>query len=259
MKTTSAPSAPSVQREQPVGDGSVPRMELTDWAQRFGLVAGLTTRGDRFNLGLSTQDDVGQVMTRWRAFRAAVAGSFPAVVLSHQMHGTAIAWHPSAGNGWTLLDGFDAHATAASGVLLTVTVADCIPVYLAVPEQGVIALAHAGWRGIAGGLLTRVLSAVGEVAAIRMGDIVMHCGVGICGSCYEVGSEVAGALLGSARPGQSRVDLRGVLAAQAAALGVGSVSVSPWCSAHDRDLFFSHRASRGTDGRMVAYLGRPLA
>jgi copper oxidase (laccase) domain-containing protein len=55
------------------------------------------------------------------------------------------------------------------------------------------------------------------------------------------------------------VDLRGVLAEQARDLGVEQVTISPWCSAHDRERFFSHRASRGGEGRMVAYLGLPRA
>lgn len=97
----------------------------------------------------------------------------------------------------------------------------------------------------------------------------MHCGVGICGACYEVGPEVLdqlGATPDPLGPGASagprssgRADLRALLAGQAAALGLGAVSVSPWCSAHDRAQFFSHRASGGRDGRMIAYLGLPLA
>jgi len=55
------------------------------------------------------------------------------------------------------------------------------------------------------------------------------------------------------------VDLRAVLVQQARALGLTELSVSPWCSAHDREQFFSHRASGGRDGRMVAYVGMPLA
>jgi copper oxidase (laccase) domain-containing protein len=54
-----------------------------------------------------------------------------------------------------------------------------------------------------------------------------------------------------------RLDLRAVLAQQARDLGIEEVSISPWCSAEGRDRFFSHRASGGRDGRMVAYLGRP--
>jgi copper oxidase (laccase) domain-containing protein len=86
----------------------------------------------------------------------------------------------------------------------------------------------------------------------------MHCGVGICGDCYEVGSEVLEGvgLRGDGR-GPWTVDLRERLAVQARSLGVDALSSSAWCSAHHRPLFFSHRASRGTDGRMVAYLGLP--
>jgi copper oxidase (laccase) domain-containing protein len=59
--------------------------------------------------------------------------------------------------------------------------------------------------------------------------------------------------------GAGHADLRALLAGQAAALGLGAVSVSPWCSGHDRAQFFSHRASGGRDGRMIAYVGLPLA
>lgn len=59
--------------------------------------------------------------------------------------------------------------------------------------------------------------------------------------------------------GPWQVDLRGVLVEQARALGLLEVSTSQWCSAHDRPRFYSHRASRGSDGRMVAYLGIPTS
>ena len=147
-------------------------------------------------------------------------------------------------------------------------------------RYGVVALLHAGWRGTAAGILERGVELVKRHGFVRAADVVMHCGVGICGSCYEVGSEVLERLtpgrrprvnpgeagLGTAgqRPRVSRteglpghVDLRGVLIQQAAELGLSEVSVSPWCSAHDREHFFSHRASGGRDGRMVAYLGLP--
>ena len=57
-------------------------------------------------------------------------------------------------------------------------------------------------------------------------------------------------------PGPVRLDLRAVLVEQARALGVERVTMSPFCSAEAPARFFSHRASRGRDGRMVAYLGR---
>lgn len=249
--------------EQSAGDAAVPRLELAEWAERYGLVAGITIRGHGFGLGLWSDDTVGQVMTRWRAFHAAVQRSFPAVVTGHQVHGTAVHWQEQRSNGWLLLDGVDGHATAAEGVLLTVTVADCIPVYLAVPQKGAVALLHAGWRGVAAAVLERGVEALKRHAFARGDDIVMHCGVGICGECYEVGPEVAarfsGGTTGGGETGQQHIDLRAILVQQARRLGIAQVSVSSWCSAHHRERFFSHRASAGRDGRMVAYLGRPLA
>ena len=245
--------------EVPAGDAAVPRLELSEWAARYGIVAGITTRAGGFSLGLWSEESTGQVMTRWRAFRAAQQRSFPAVVLSHQVHGTEVRWHDAPTDGWLILDGVDGHATGRRGVLLTVTVADCIPIYLAVPEKGAIALLHAGWRGTAAGILERGVGVLRRQAFVKATDIVMHCGVGICGRCYEVGSEVAGVLMGATATAPMQVDLRALLVRQAQDLGIGAVTVSPWCTAHDHERFFSHRASRGGDGRQVAYLGSPIA
>jgi len=249
-------------REAAVADPAVPRLDLTEWATRYGIVAGITTRGHGFSLGLWSAEPVGQVMSRWRAFRAAMGGgSFPAQVLSHQVHGSEVRWHDRTANGgdWLILDGADGHATTVPGLLLTITVADCIPIYLAVPDKGAIALLHAGWRGTAGGIVERGVEILKRYAFASAHDMVMHCGVGICGDCYEVGSEVAEKLGEPRRDRPAHIDLRAILAAQAAELGVGVVTVSPWCTAHDRAQFFSHRASGGADGRHVAYLGRPIA
>jgi YfiH family protein len=195
-------------------------------------------------------------MTRWRALRRSLHG-FSAFVLGNQVHGTEIG---SVGTmrGWVHVEGIDGWVTTAPGVLLTVTVADCIPVYLAVPGKGV-ALLHAGWRGTAGGILERGLQRLLAETGAASPDVVMHCGIGICGNCYEVGSEVmSGCGHPAEGPGPWHLDLRDTLAGQATRLGIVQATVSPHCSAHDRPTFYSHRASRGTDGRMVAYLGAPL-
>jgi copper oxidase (laccase) domain-containing protein len=87
----------------------------------------------------------------------------------------------------------------------------------------------------------------------------MHCGVSICGTCYEVDSQVFDAF-GVPTPAEGRgpLDLRAQLARQALELGITTITTSAWCTAHDRAHFFSHRASAGADGRLVAYLGMPL-
>jgi YfiH family protein len=235
------------------------RFELTRWRTELGLVAGITARGSEgergFDLGLWSEAPVGEVMSRWRLFRSAMAG-FSTVVLGNQVHGTEVRTVDGAG-GWLQIEGVDGWVTTARGVLLTVTVADCIPVYLVVPGRGV-ALLHAGWRGTAGGILERGAMTLATAARVDLADMIMHCGIGICGECYEVGSEVmAGCGLPVDGAGPWQVDLRGVLAEQAGTLGIRAVTRSARCSAHERPIFYSHRASRGADGRMVAYLGMP--
>jgi polyphenol oxidase len=208
-------------------------------------------------LGLWSDAPVGEVMSRWRAFRRSLS-DFDAVVLGNQVHGVVVETVEGA-RGWVQVEGVDGWVTTERGVLLTVTVADCIPVYLMVPERG-IALLHAGWRGTAAGILQAGIERLLEVTEAPVGDVLMHCGVGICGACYEVGSEVmVGCGLAAPGPGPWHLDLRQHLAASARRLGVREVTVSGWCSAHDRPSFYSHRASRGSDGRMVAYLGMPRA
>lgn len=254
--------------------GAFPRYELTEWREKYGVVAGIT--GRPFDLGLWSDQPVGQVMTRWRQFRDGMG--FSTYVLGNQCHGTDVRWHdaPDAAvhapshaavnavshavvhppNSLTISDRIDGHATDAPDTCLLVTVADCIPVYLLEPKKKVIALLHSGWRGTAGGILGKGLALLRERAGVEPQDLVMHLGVGICGKCYEVGAEVIeGVGLRADGDGPWHVDLRERIAHRAREAGVRDISISEWCSAHDRDQFFSHRASKGKDGRMVGYLG----
>jgi purine-nucleoside/S-methyl-5'-thioadenosine phosphorylase / adenosine deaminase len=243
-------------REIPI-PGSIPRFEIPGWRERYHVIGGITGRGSKsgrgFDLGLWSHEPVSEVMSRWLGFRREMS-EFSAIALGNQVHGVQLMVL-DAGRGWIQVEGIDGWITKTPGILLTVTIADCIPLYLVVPGRGV-ALLHAGWRGTTGGILrlglTRLLEAVGGSAS----DVVMHCGVGICGPCYEVGSEV---MQGCGAPAEGKgpwhLDLRHHLMAQARALGLTQVTASDWCSAHDRSRFYSHRASGGSDGRMVAYMG----
>lgn len=241
-------------------DGAVPRYELPEWRERFGVVAGITVRGngaEPFDLGLAgCQAPVGKVLSRWRALRAGVPG-FSGVVVSQQVHGNTVLWHDGI-RGMVIEDGADGHATATPGVLLAISAADCVPVYMVDPVGRAVALVHAGWRGTAAGILGQGLQLLlGRGTQVE--NVIMHCGIGICGLCYEVSSEVLTACGDPAPAGVKRgLDLRAVLKRQASELGVDTVSTSHLCSAHGGAQFFSHRASGGADGRMIAYLGFPL-
>jgi YfiH family protein len=251
-------SQSSFLRETPVS-GIVPRFEIPGWSERYGVVAGITGRGSEpgrgFDLGLWSSEPVGDVMTRWLTFRREMA-DFRAVVLGNQVHGVEVM-RVDGGRGWTQMEGIDGWITTQPGILLTVTIADCVPVYLLAPSRGV-ALLHAGWRGTAEGILRVGLERLRGETGCPVQEIVMHCGIGICGECYEVGSEVMrGCGVPAHGPGPWHIDLREQLVKQARVLGLDHVTTSAWCSAHDRPRFYSHRASHGMDGRMVAYVGMP--
>lgn len=236
--------------------GPVPRLELPAWRDHK-VVAGITWRGTAdppFDLGLSgTRTPVSRVMENWHRF----VESFPefrSVTLGRQVHGTEIRWQQPA-CGLVVQQAIDGHATEEPATLIAITVADCVPVYLVDPVGRRAALVHAGWRGTAAGILPKAIELLKGRGSV-VDNLLVHCGVGICGRCYEVGSEVFQAL-GLPRPesGKARLDLREVLGRQAKQAGVSHVSTSDHCSAHEATLFFSHRGSGGLDGRMVAYLG----
>jgi YfiH family protein len=256
VKGAPAPFVTSELREVPVA-GSVPRFEIPNWREQYGVTAGITGRGTEpgrgFDLGLWSDAPVGEVMSRWRAFRRELP-EFSAVALGIQVHGVEVL-NLDAGRGWIQVEGIDGWITTAPSILLTVTIADCVPVYLVVPGQAV-ALLHAGWRGTAGGILGRGVERLRGSTGSSTADIIMHCGVGICGPCYEVGSEVMQGC-GAAVEGQGpwHLDLRDRLMDQGRQLGLEQITTSGWCSAHDRSSFYSHRATGGVDGRMVAYIG----
>lgn len=236
--------------------GPVPRLELPAWREHK-VVAGITWRGTAqppFDLGLSgTRTPVSQVMENWQR----LVESFPefrSITMARQVHGTEIRWQQPA-CGFVVQQGIDGHAVEAPATLIAVTVADCVPVYLIDPLGRRAALVHAGWRGTAANILPKAIEELKARGSV-VDNLLVHCGVGICGRCYEVGSEVFQALgLPGPAGGKGRLDLRKVLATQAKQAGVSHVSISDHCSAHEAALFFSHRGSGGLDGRMVAYLG----
>lgn len=245
-----------VVRELPT-DG-VPGFSHPGWLRRFPwLVQGTTARGDPddpFDLGLFTETASSlSVLERWDVLRS-FTGLF-CVYHAHQVHGAAVRFHRRAPPGLHLADPCDGHAAVDAGVLLTVSVADCVPVFLVDPSRRAVALMHAGWRGTAAGVLERGVATLVERVASRPGDLLLHLGPAICGGCYEVGAEVFQAL-GLEDPGApAPLDLRDALARRAVAVGVRAenVSVSAHCTLCGDGGLFSHRG--GDRRRQVGYLG----
>ena len=251
--------------------------ENQEWQARWpGLVAGITARGPESDFGLGTASPPTRCLEAHA--RLAAQLGFGLGVLGRQVHGSRVARldrepsfslpeatgpaaappggaeAPSSDARLIVAGRFDGLLTGRSDVLLTVTAADCVPVYLVDAEAGVLGLLHAGWRGTAAGVLERGVEAA-VAAGARPVRLYLHLGPAICGSCYEVGPEVPRALGLTPRP---RVDLRAVLVDRASRLGlsVRRISRSSWCTRCARDRFHSHRGSSDQAGRMAAYLGR---
>lgn len=246
--------------EERRASASVPLWTHPGWADRFPwLVQGTTGGGESdspFDLGLSGEQPVGAVLARWREVRRETG--MEAAVHARQVHGAEIAAHRSGlAPGLLVMEGVDGHLTDRDSLLLSVSVADCVPVFLADERCRVIGLLHAGWRGTAAGILERAIERLGRDFGSRPESLWVHCGPAICGECYEVGPEVHAAVRPARQP-PSRphpIDLRRALLERVLAVGVptGHVSLSGHCTRCGPGSFFSHRG--GSVGRQMGLLG----
>lgn len=177
------------------------------------------------------------------------------VVRSRQVHGAETRVHTELPAGESVVGEGDGHLTRRPGLLLTVTLADCVPVFVADPVRRAVALLHAGWRGTAAGVLEQGLAAMGRAFGSVPGDLLVHLGPAICGECYEVGPEVFEALGEAAPPRPKPLDLRGVIRRRALAAGIGPerLTVNRECTLCGDGRYYSHR--RGDTGRHLGFIG----
>ncbi len=202
---------------------------------------------DSFNLGLMTEDDPGAV----RANRAALARRFGvAFAYGRQVHGTRVAVASTATDAGAPLTEADGHVTATPGVAPLVLTADCLPI--AVAGERAVAMLHAGWRGLAAGVIgegVRTLRELGSEGPLRA---AIGPGAGVC--CYEVGEEVHAALgaVAASEAGGGNADLKSAASHQLASAGVTEVHDVGLCTiCCAPGLFFSHRRDHGLTGRQA--------
>jgi hypothetical protein len=159
-----------------------------------------------------------------------------------QVHGAAVA-------GESLVA--DAAIARAPGKVCVVKIADCMPVLFANEQASVVGVAHAGWRGLAAG----VLEATVDAMSVAPGSLVAWMGPAIGPRVYEVGEDVRAAFADAhfvaSRPGHWLLDLYSVAREKLAKCGVARVYGGGFCTYSERARFFSHRRERGA-GRMAA-------
>lgn len=210
------------------------------------------------NLGKSTGDAPENVAENRRRFCAHLGFEPGQLAWSKQVHGTDI-WRADAPGG---VEGYDALISATPGVVLAVSVADCTPVLVYDARNGAVAAIHAGWRGAAGGLVSKTLGRLEQDFGTSGADCYAYVGTCIDECSFEVGPEVGVQFDEPFKrfdPGSGKyfVDLKRACAAQLRAFGIpmSQVEISPYSTVLNNADYFSHRLERGITGRMMAVIG----
>jgi len=235
-----------------------------DWQAPPGVIAFTTLRHgagssrapfDHFNLGARCGDDADAVARNRDELISQFALPSPPRWLQ-QVHGVDVAVEPGSDEPEA-----DAAVTRTPGTVLAVLTADCLPVVFAAQDGSEIAAAHAGWRGLAGGVLEATLAAMHTPRT----DIVAWLGPAAGPQAYEIGQEVfdtfvrrdadtASAFVAT-RPGHWRVDLYALARRRLTVAGVTRVDGGGLCTISDPQRFFSHRRDQRS-GRMATIVYR---
>jgi purine-nucleoside/S-methyl-5'-thioadenosine phosphorylase / adenosine deaminase len=221
---------------------------LDDFAT-FGVRA-FTTSRDAGTFGLHSNEPTIDVMRRWSALRETLSSGGPRLATSTQVHGSRVVVHGSEWDGWLRVDAADGHASTHRGTAMAVTIADCVPVFIAHPS-GAAAVLHSGWRGTTSRIVERGIEALAH-RGIATSELRIHLGPAICGGCYEVSADVYTQLTGRSTANPTTVDLRALIADHARAAGVRHITASPLCTRCDNGRLYSHRA--GDEGRQLAVI-----
>jgi YfiH family protein len=236
-----------------------PGFLVPGWTVPARVRAAMTTRTGgvsvapyaSFNLASHVGDDPAAVLENRRRLRDAL--SLPAEpAWLEQVHGSGVVVLPAA-----VQAPADASVTFTRGEVCAVLVADCLPVFLAGRTGDRVGIAHAGWRGLAAGVVEATIAALACVPE----ELVAWLGPSIGPRAFEVGPEVRDAFLaqdaGAAaafhpgRAGRWLADLPGLARRRLAAAGVTAVSGGDLCTHTDAARFYSFRRD-GATGRMAA-------
>lgn len=230
-----------------------------------GATAVFTTRRGGFsegpyaslNLGKLTPDDPTAVQRNRDWLQSRVGGR---LALIRQVHGPRVLRRAAPDDApgpapESELEEADGQVTPSRGVAPMVMTADCLPI--AVAGGGAVGMLHAGWRGLADGVVAEGVRAAREYARDEPIRAVIGPGAGAC--CYEVGEEVHERFASYGELGRQgrNLDLKAIARSQLVAAGVETVHDVGLCTiCSPAELFFSHRRDRGMTGRQagVAWL-----
>ncbi|MEP7101567.1 MAG: peptidoglycan editing factor PgeF [Burkholderiales bacterium] len=238
-----------------------------DW-QADGVGGLMTTRQggvsrapfDSLNLRVAVGDDPHAVAQNQRLLADAI-GATP--VWLNQVHGARVVRLTGADLGVdAAIHDADGSVTTEPGIACAAQVADCLPVLFAAPRGRAVGAAHAGWRGLAAGVLEATLAQVCEAADCAPEEVQTWLGACIGPQQFEVGPDVLEAFGTSPvandsprfiakSPGKWYADLPALARGRLRAAGILAIFGGAWCSVSEPSRFFSFRRDRVT-GRMAA-------
>ena len=238
-----------------------------DWPAPSRVRAVCTTRDGgvssghyaSLNLGGHVGDDAASVQANRKVLQEAI-NAHP--VFLEQVHGTQAVALDDRSPDNTRADGC---LTARSGIACTIMVADCLPVLFTDTQARAVAAAHAGWRGLAGGVLESVFDTFSRLALAQASDTLVWLGPCIGADAFEVGNDVKcvfeaqdarnAAMFKPHTAGKWMADLQGLARLRLQALGItsihGNAGSRGWCTVSNPSRFFSHRRD-GVSGRFAA-------
>ncbi len=249
---------------------TLPGHLTADWPAPANIRTLFTTRtggissGDfgSFNLGLQVGDEASAVNVNRERLRHTVGGE---LAFLSQVHGTDCVRLPRLSSASPLVA--DAAWTTAVGCVCTVLVADCLPVFLARRDGSAVGIAHAGWKGLAQGVLPNIVAAMSEGRSAH--ELVAWLGPCIGPDAFEVGPDVRGAFLARdagaghaflAKPNGKWLGSLPALARRSLnTAGVTAVFGGGACTYSDAERFFSHRRAThagARTGRMAGLIWR---
>lgn len=258
---------------------------LDSWNQQYpGLTAGITSRHNGFsghpylslNLGFHVGDNPDDVLTNRESISGKIGVSLEHWVGTEQVHQSVIKKirQEDAGKGakdlQSAIQGTDGIYTAEENILLTSLYADCVPLFFMSPVNGLIGLAHAGWKGTVGHIGSKMIEKWVKDEGVQIEDIFVAIGPSISDCCYEVDKRVIDQVKQALPVATSNLpyhqvddehfmlNLREVNKQILVHCGIReeNITETSFCTSCQNEHFFSHRKEQGKTGRIMSYIGR---
>ncbi|HBP01388.1 MAG: Multi-copper polyphenol oxidoreductase, laccase [Candidatus Moranbacteria bacterium GW2011_GWE1_49_15] len=219
---------------------------MFDIFKKYNVIAAVSERRDGSMKVYADSSEEDGVKENRKIFLDGLGVEMENSVTAYLTHGDSIAL-VGKGDGGKFFDTTDGFVTKDKDVFLTVTVSDCLPVFLFDPEAEVLGLAHAGWGGLEKGIISKAVGMMKESGATAE-NILVAIGPGMEKCHYEVGSELADKF--AHIPGSFEVrdrkiflDTKAIAKHQLLEEGIaaGNIETSPECTFREKEKYFSYR------------------